>query len=125
MLRSVIKSTKKTTTTTTTTTTTRLLLLSFHYNSKIRGQEHYDMREIISLLLCNSNNGQFLLLHCRHQSHSMHCLISPPTNPDNDWSTEGKERITAGPKLSAFLRDICIFHNVCPSFYQVWYLDSH
>jgi len=51
MLRSVIKST------TTTATTMRLLLLSFHYNSKIRGQEHYNMRQITSLLLRNSNNS--------------------------------------------------------------------
>jgi hypothetical protein len=69
MLRSMIKST--------TTTTMGLLLLSFHYNSKIRGQEHYNMQEITSLLLWNSNNRQFLLLHRSHQSHRMHCLMSP------------------------------------------------
>jgi hypothetical protein len=71
MLRSVIKST-------TAATTMGLLLLSFHYNSETRWQEHHNMREITSLLLWNSNNGQFLLLHRRHQSHTMHCLMSPP-----------------------------------------------
>jgi hypothetical protein len=50
------------------------------------------------------------------------CNVSylSPTDQDNDWITEGRERITAGPKLSELLRDISMFH-ICLSFYQVWY----
>ena len=46
-----------------------------------------------------------VLLHSLHLSWSMDHFGFPPGDPDNEWITGEKERVTVGPKLSGLQGD--------------------